>query len=231
MDGSRLRLWTHTALLDSLSGMTNSIVYIFDIFGTAIFAITGAVKGVRHRLDFLGVIVLAITVGCGGGMLRDTLLGIFPIAVFTDQAYVVVCIISGILVFIASPVVVGRWGLIQYFDALGLGVFTAIGCLKAYALGLGTVAVITSGVFGAVGGGVLRDVFSKEIPMVFTSDFYASASILGAVLFVILAHAGVGGDTALYATAAFTTLLRILGYRFHWRLPTARMVGEEKRIR
>ena len=92
-------------------------------------------------------------------------------------------------------------------------------------------AVITSGVFGAVGGGVLRDVFSKEIPMVFTSDFYASASILGAVLFVILAHAGVGGDTALYATAAFTTLLRILGYRFHWRLPTARMVGEEKRIR
>ncbi len=218
-------------LLDSLSSMTNSIVYIFDIFGTAIFALTGAVKGVRHRLDFLGVIVLAITVGCGGGMLRDTLLGIFPIAVFTDQAYVVVCIISGILVFIASPVVVGRWGLIQYFDALGLGVFTAIGCMKAYSLGLGTVAVITSGVFGAVGGGVLRDVFSKEIPMVFTSDFYASASILGALLFVILAHVGVGADTALYATAAFTTLLRILGYRFHWRLPTARMVGEEKRIR
>ena len=209
--------------------MTNGIVYIFDIFGTMIFAITGAVKGVRHRLDFLGVVVFAITVGCGGGMLRDTLLGIFPIAVFSNELYVIVCMVAGALVFVLSPKAVGRWSIIQYFDALGRGVFTAIGCQKAYALGLGTVAVITSGVFGAVGGGDLRDVFSKEIPAVFTSDFYASASILGAVLFVILAHAGVGGDMILYLTAAFTTLLRICGYRFHWRLPVARMVGEEKR--
>ena len=209
--------------------MTNGIVYIFDIFGTMIFAITGAVKGVRHRLDFLGVVVFAITVGCGGGMLRDTLLGIFPIAVFSNELYVIVCIIAGVLVFLLSPKTVGRWGVIQYFDALGLGVFTAIGCAKAYALGLGTVAVITSGVFGAVGGGVLRDVFSKEIPAVFTSDFYASASILGAVLFVILAHNGVDPDINLYLTAAFATFLRICGYRFRWRLPVARMVGEEKR--
>lgn len=209
--------------------MTNGIVYIFDIFGTMIFAITGAVKGVRHRLDFLGVIVFAITVGCGGGMLRDTILGIFPIAVFSNEFYVIVCIIAGILVFLLSPKTIGRWGIIQYFDALGLGVFTAIGCQKAYALGLGPVAVIASGVFGAVGGGVLRDVFSKEIPAVFTSDFYASASILGAVLFVLLAKTGAEGDMILYLTAAFTTVLRICGYRFKWRLPVARMVGEEKR--
>ena len=64
--------------------MDNSgIVYAFDIFGTLIFAITGAVKGVKNRLDFLGVIVFAITVGCGGGMLRDALLGIFPVASLT----------------------------------------------------------------------------------------------------------------------------------------------------
>ena len=224
-----LRLLPLFILLDSLSTMTRSIVYIFDIFGTMIFAITGAVKGVRHRLDFLGVIVFAITVGCGGGMLRDTLLGIFPIAVFSNELYVIVCIIAGILVFALSPKTVGRWGIIQYFDALGLGVFTAIGCQKASALGLGTVAIITSGVFGAVGGGVLRDVFSKEIPAVFTSDFYASASILGAVLFVVLSHCGINGDVMLYLTAAFTTVLRICGYKFRWRLPVARMVGEEKR--
>ena len=210
--------------------MDNSgIVYAFDIFGTLIFAITGAVKGVKNRLDFLGVIVFAITVGCGGGMLRDALLGIFPVAVFTDNAYVIVCIIAGVSVFLLSPKTVGRWSMIQYFDAVGLGVFTAIGCVKAELLGLGTIGVITSGVFGAVGGGVLRDVFSKEIPAVFTSDFYASASISGAVLVVILAHLGVNPDMNLYLTAAFTTILRICGYRFRWRLPVARMVGEEKR--
>ena len=198
--------------------MADGIIYLFDIFGTAIFAITGAVKGVRNRLDFLGVIVFAITVGCGGGMLRDVLLDL-PVAVFTDEAYVIVCIIAGVAIFLLSPKIVGQWGAIQYCDALGLGVFTAIGCVKAASLGLGPVAVIASGVFGAVGGGVLRDVFCREIPMVFTSDFYASASILGGVLFLIL---------LLYSTAIFTTISRILGYRFRWKLPVARLAGEEK---
>ena len=211
--------------------MDSGIVYAFDIFGTAIFAITGAVKGVRNRLDFLGVIVFAITVGCGGGMVRDTILGIFPIAVFNDDAYIIVCILMGIIVFLLSPKTVGRWSLIQYLDAIGLGVFTAIGCLKAAALGLGPVGVVATGEFGAVGGGVLRDVFCHEIPMVFTSDFYASASILGGLLFIILIKAGISGNVLMYSTAVFTAGLRMLGYHFRWRLPVARMVGEEKRGR
>lgn len=206
-----------------------SIVYAFDIFGTLIFAITGAVKGVKNRLDFLGVLVFAITVGCGGGMIRDAFLGIFPLAIFRDNAYVIVSLLAGISVFILSPKTVGRWGIIQYLDAIGLGVFTAIGCVKAELLGLGTIGVITSGVFGAVGGGVLRDVFSREIPMVFTSDFYASASILGGLLFSLLFNLGVSGDILMYATALFTTILRMLGYHYRWKLPVARMVGEEKR--
>ena len=190
--------------------MDSGIVYAFDIFGTAIFAITGAVKGVRNRLDFLGI---------------------FPIAVFRDNAYVLVCIAMGILVFLLSPKAVGRWSIIQYLDAVGLGVFTAIGCVKAEALGLGAVGVMASGVFGAVGGGVLRDVFCHEIPMVLTSDFYASASILGGLLFVLLFHSGVSGDVLMYSTAVFTMVLRMLGYHFRWKLPVARMVGEAKRDR
>ncbi len=208
--------------------MDSGIVYAFDIFGTAIFAITGAVTGVRHRLDFLGVIVFAITVGCGGGMLRDVLLDIHPIAVFSDNAYVFVCIAMGIIVFVISPKAVGRWYIIQYLDAIGLGVFTALGCLKAQMIGLGAIGVITSGVFGAVGGGVLRDVFSHEIPMVFTSDFYASASILGGLLFVIMSGLGADGDAYMYSTAIFTALLRMLGYHFRWKLPVARMVGDDR---
>ena len=207
--------------------MADGIIYLFDIFGTAIFAITGAVKGVRNRLDFLGVIVFAITVGCGGGMLRDVLLDL-PVAVFTDEAYVIVCIIAGVAIFLLSPKIVGQWGAIQYCDALGLGVFTAIGCVKAASLGLGPVAVIASGVFGAVGGGVLRDVFCREIPMVFTSDFYASASILGGLLFVIMSGLGADGDAYMYSTAIFTALLRMLGYHFRWKLPVARMVGDDR---
>lgn len=207
--------------------MVDSIVYFFDLFGTMVFAATGAIKGVRNRLDFLGVIVFAITVGCGGGVMRDVVLDV-DVALFQDYAYIIVCIVAGIAVFMLSPKIVKQWGLIQYCDALGLGVFTAIGCNKAMENGYGWVAIIISGVFSAVGGGVLRDVFSKEIPMVFTSDFYASASIIGAVAFVLLHNLGLGPDEVLFITALTVTILRIFGYHFRWRLPVARMVGEEK---
>lgn len=204
------------------------ILYLFDIFGTMIFAITGAVKGVRNRLDFLGVIVFAITVGCGGGMLRDMLLGAVPVAAFKDNAYVFVCILAGIAVFLFSPKAVGKWSIIIYCDAIGLGVFTALGCAKAQSLGVGIIGTMISGVFSAVGGGVIRDVFSKEIPMVFTSDFYASASIIGALSYMLLSRF-LSGNVLLFSTALITTVMRVIGYRCHWRLPVARMYGEEKR--
>ena len=207
--------------------MVDSIVYLFDLFGTMVFAATGAIKGVRNRLDFLGVIVFAITVGCGGGVMRDVVLNT-EVALFQNNAYILVCIVAGAVVFALSPRIVRQWGIIQYFDALGLGVFTAIGCNKAMELDFGWVAIITSGVFSAVGGGILRDVFSKEIPMVFTSDFYASASIIGAFAFVVLSKLGLDPDEVLFICALTVTVLRIFGYHFRWRLHVARMVGEAK---
>lgn len=209
--------------------MPNGFLYFFDLFGTFIFALSGAVKGVRNRLDFLGVIVFAITVGCAGGIIRDTMLGAVPVAVYHDNMYVLVCIIAGLLIFFLSPKTVGRWSLIVYFDALGLGVFTAIGCNKAASMGVNTIGIVISGILTAVGGGVLRDVFSKEVPMVFTSDFYASASILGSLLFVFLSKTAIAPETVLWVTAVVTTIARIVGYKCHLKLPVARMVGEEKK--
>ncbi len=207
--------------------MFDTIIYAFDLFGTAVFAVTGAIKGVRNRLDFLGVIFFAITVGCGGGILRDVLLDV-PVVFFQNYAYVLVSIIAAVAVFLLSPKIVKQWGIIQYCDAFGLGVFTAIGCTKAIEVGFGWVAIISSGVFSAVGGGILRDVFSKEIPLVFTSDFYATASIAGAILFILLLQLGVQEDIILFATAITVTTLRLLGHHYRWRLPVARMVGEAK---
>lgn len=208
--------------------MESEIFFIFDLFGTIIFAITGAVKGVRNRLDLLGVIFFAITVGCGGGMLRDVLIGATPVAVFNNSAYFVVCIITAIFVFLLSPKAVGRWSIIVYFDAIGLGVFTALGVEKAAQMGIGVVGMVMSGMFCAVGGGILRDVFSKEIPMVFTSDFYATASILGSFFYVFLdRYTPVSPNNILIATAMMTTLLRIIGYKCKLRLPVARLHGEK----
>lgn len=210
--------------------MESNIVFLFDLFGTMIFAITGAVKGVRNRLDLLGVLFFAITVGCGGGMLRDVLIGSVPVAVFDNSAYFIVCILSALAVFLLAPKTVGRWSIIIYFDAIGLGVFTALGVEKAAQMGIGVVGMVMSGTFAAVGGGILRDVFSKEIPMVFTSDFYATASILGSFFYVFLYRcSSLDQSSMLFSTAILTTLLRIIGYKFHLRLPVARMHGEERK--
>ncbi|MDD5972116.1 MAG: trimeric intracellular cation channel family protein [Spirochaetales bacterium] len=209
--------------------MENEWIYALDIFGTVIFAITGAVKGVRNRLDFLGVIVFAITVGCAGGMVRDCLIGATPVASFSNSLYLVSCIITGVLVFFLAPWVVGRWRIILFCDAIGLGVFTALGAQKALSLGIGPVGQIFAGVIGAVGGGVLRDVFSKEVPAVLTSDFYASASIIGAVIFVILEKCSIAPILNFFITMSFITILRLCAMHYHIHLPVARMVGEEKK--
>ncbi len=209
--------------------MHSEWIYVLDIFGTVIFAITGAVKGVRNRLDFLGVIVFAITVGCAGGMVRDCLIGATPVASFLNTSYLVACIITGVFVFFLAPWIVGRWRIILICDAIGLGVFTALGAEKAMTLGIGPVGQIFAGVIGAVGGGVLRDVFSKEVPAVLTSDFYASASIIGAVIFVILNKLNVQEPINFTITMVFITVLRLCAMHYHIHLPVARMVGEEKR--
>ena len=157
--------------------MDSNIILFFDLFGTMIFAITGAVKGIRNRLDLLGVLFFAVTVGCGGGMLRDALIGSTPVAAFNDYRYFLICIIAGLVCFIVAPVAIGRWAIIIYSDAVGLGVFTALGVAKAAGMGV--------------------------TPL--------------------------GYDALLFITAIFTTTLRIVGYRHRFKLPVARLHGEEKR--
>lgn len=206
--------------------MQNEFLYALDLFGTFVFAITGAVKAVKNRLDFLGVLVFAMTVGCAGGMIRDVLLGTVPVAAYQNGLYIVVCLAAGVLVFVFAPKAVGRWSIIVYADAIGLGVFTALGCAKAAELGVGAVGIVFSGTLTAVGGGVLRDVFVHEIPMIFASDFYASAAIFGGLFYLILSSLGIQGDYVLISTIIFTIALRIIGYKMHFSLPVAKMHGE-----
>lgn len=203
--------------------MSNSILLLFDVFGTFVFALSGAAKAISKKMDFLGVIVFAMTVGCAGGMIRDVLIGAVPVAVYQNSVYIVVAFVAGLLMFlIAENCEVDTFpSHIMFFDAIGLGFFTAMGCEKAASYGIIPVGVVFSGCLSAVGGGVLRDMFAKEVPMVFTSDFYASASILGALLFLLLSYIGCPSSINLWVTALFTIGARVLGYKLHLRLPVA----------
>lgn len=202
--------------------MEQQIIYAFDLIGTIIFAITGAVRGVRLKLDFLGVIVFACTVGVGGGMMRDTIIGATPVAALQNKNYLIACIITGIVVFFTAPRFRAEWHIIRYCDALGLGVFTAIGVAKGAAFGLNSIGIILTGVFTAVGGGVIRDVLARRIPDVLTSDFYATASLLGGILFCVMdAALDLSFFTEFLIVMVFVTLIRVAAMVFHVKLPVS----------
>lgn len=207
--------------------MSTGLLLFFDIFGTFVFALSGAVKAVKNKMDFLGVMVFAITVGCAGGMIRDVLIGAVPVAAYKNSVYMIVSCVAGLIVFLIAETtsIEALPKHIVYLDAVGLGFFTAMGCEKALNFSIGYVGIIFSGTISAVGGGVLRDIFSKETPMIFKSDFYASASILGCLLFLLLNYVGCSTSINLWITALFTILVRILGYKLHLHLPVAQAKG------
>lgn len=198
-----------------------NLIHLFDVIGTIIFAITGGVRGVRLKLDLLGVVVFSCTVGVGGGMIRDALIGYVPVASFRDGIYLLVCILTGLTVFFLSPLIRRGRNLIQIFDAFGLGVFTAIGVAKGVETGLALPGVVLCGVITAVGGGVIRDIMSSRIPAVLTSDFYATASLFGALLYLALLPFEIPFFWMFMLVMAFVTGIRLLAIHYKVRLPVS----------
>ncbi|MBO5760407.1 MAG: trimeric intracellular cation channel family protein [Lentisphaeria bacterium] len=201
--------------------MEETFIYIADLAGTIIFAVTGAIKGISRKLDLLGVVVLSCTVGVGGGIFRDCVTGALPAAALRNEIYLLLCILTALSVFcFAGKVSSSRAApLIIYLDAVGLGVFTAIGCAKALALGLPPVTVVLAGVITACGGGVVRDIFVSSIPAVLKSDFYATASLFGGILYLILVRFSFSVFTIFLCVSLFVTALRLLAYRYKVQLP------------
>ncbi|MBI9095950.1 MAG: trimeric intracellular cation channel family protein [Sphaerochaeta sp.] len=200
----------------------HTIIYAFDLFGTFIFALTGAVKGVRSKLDILGVVVFACTVGCGGGMFRDMVIGATPVAALTNSSYIMLCVVTGLAVFFLAPTFVGRWRVILFSDALGLGVFTAMGVAKGAMYGIGPVGQLLCGVFSAVGGGMVRDIMSRSVPTVLTSDFYATASLLGGIVYLLLEMTTLSLLPKFLITMMVVFIIRLVAIKYKVHLPVAK---------
>ncbi len=202
------------------------MIYVLDICGTFVFAVSGAFKAARHELDLLGVLVLAIATGVGGGIIRDVTLGCTPPAAFQDEIYLLVCVAGGLVVFFAAGKIAPRWDCVMFADAVGLSVFAAIGAAKGQMYDLGSIGIIMMAAITATGGGLIRDVLVKEIPAVLEADFYATAALLGGVSFIIAGELGCGQGTQLLCAIIATFLLRILAMKYGISLPKLRRLPE-----
>ena len=208
--------------------MEPAIIQILDLAGTFIFAVTGAVKGVRKRLDIFGVTVLACCVGVGGGIIRDLTIGIRPVSALKNEYYLLLCIASGIITFATAKYWMKIRNIIQIGDAFGLGVFTFLGAQKAYEAGLGCTGIILSGVVTAIGGVIIRYILSGTVPVVLKSDFYATASLIGGVLFYIMLRYNIPLSILFPAVAGIVTALRLLAVHFKVQLPAAGYLRHER---
>ena len=208
--------------------MEPAIIQILDLAGTFIFAVTGAVKGVRKRLDIFGVTVLACCVGVGGGIIRDLTIGIRPVSALRNEYYLLLCIASGIITFATAKYWMKIRNIIQIGDAFGLGVFTFLGAQKAYEAGLGCTGIILSGVVTAIGGGIIRDILSGTVPVVLKSDFYATASMLGGALFCIMVKNDFPPAGLFPTVAGVVIALRLLALHYKIQLPAAGYLRHER---
>ncbi|MCF0222017.1 MAG: trimeric intracellular cation channel family protein [Fibrobacter sp.] len=198
------------------------LLLILDILGTFAFAISGAEKAVRYRLDWLGLIVLATVTGVGGGILRDVMLGATPPAALTNPIYFPICIAGAFFYLLLRKRMRKIRVLILVADALGLGFFTAVGAAKASAMAAGPYSIILFAAITAAGGGLIRDLLVSEIPQVLKSDFYATAALIGGVLFYLLDFVNMGSTPQILITTAFTFVLRLFAMRKKLELPKTR---------
>ncbi len=195
------------------------VLLTLDLVGTAVFAISGALAAGRKRMDIFGVVVLGCTTAMGGGTLRDVILGVRPVFWIANTQYLAIAAIAASGTFVLAQ----RWRLpstlLMYADAVGLAVFTVIGFQTAFQItglySIGIVMGMTSGVFG----GIVRDVFSGEIPLILRQEIYASASLCGATFLALLSYLQLPNAFSVWA-AVFTTLfIRLAALRWNLALP------------
>lgn len=198
------------------------LLSILDYVGTVAFALSGAFRAVKYELDLLGVFVLSVATGVGGGILRDVLLGDTPPAALRDGTYLALCLVSGLAVFLAARRLARAWDFVLQADALGLGVFAAIGAAKAEHLGAAPFTVVLMAALTASGGGVLRDLLVREIPAALTSEVYASAALFGGLVWWLSGSAGIPDGLRVALTVAATTALRLAAMRWKLALPRVR---------
>lgn len=200
------------------------LFWVLELIGTVAFAISGAIVGIKKDMDVLGVAILGLTTAVGGGVIRDLILGQQPPRTFQDPTCALLALGTSLIVFLSFYF--GKHfhtrrlpdTLLLVADSLGLGIFTVNGVAAAMRSHREITLLLFSGVLTGVGGGVMRDMLAGDRPYIFVKHVYASASILGAVSYMLL-HGRVNETAAAWISMTLIVALRLLSSHYRWNLP------------
>lgn len=205
----------------------NSIIFIMEMIGTVAFAISGVLAAKEKKMDLFGAVTLGCTTAVGGGIVRDLILGQTPPLMFLKPIYTEVAFVTSILYFVFEKRTHRQSGehitnLLYIADSVGLGVFVVVGSLAAFRAGYGSSLFLCMfvGVLTGIGGGLLRDMLSAELPIIMRKRVYGLAAIFGALSFSLLMEWHYEEEVAIFSGVSITALIRFLAIYYHWNLPS-----------
>jgi uncharacterized membrane protein YeiH len=200
---------------------------LLDLAGTFVFALSGALAGVKHKLDLFGVLVLSFAAANSGGITRDVLIGATPPGAISDWRYLIVSLAAGLITFYFSSAIIRLWSPVLLFDAAGLALFAVSGAQKALNYGLTPVMATLLGMLTGIGGGMARDILLAEIPAVLRSELYAVAALAGAAVVVTGHLLDLPAVPVALVGLALCFGLRVLAIRHGWQLPVAKTLDQK----
>ncbi|WP_017733837.1 trimeric intracellular cation channel family protein [Nafulsella turpanensis] len=196
------------------------ILYILDLVGTFVFAISGTLTAADKRLDLMGATVIGFVTAIGGGTVRDLLLGIHPVGWMQDVNYLWVILAGVVCTVLFKGNVLKLKRTLSLFDTIGIGVFTVLGLSKALMAGVEPVFAVMMGTISAVFGGVIRDTLCNDIPIIFRpTELYATVCLSGGCVFLGLEYLGLNLPLNYTITILFIITLRIVSIKFDFKLP------------
>ena len=196
-----------------------SFLSIIDILGTFAFAVSGAFSAMEKKLDPFGVIILSFVTAIGGGTLRDVLIGDTPVGWLRNGTTTIVIIVAAIGTMFFGNYLKRLTSTLFLFDAFGLGLFTLIGVEKGLQLQFSPGICVALGTITGSFGGVIRDVLLNNVPLVFRKEIYASVSILGGILYLLLLKIDMFSPFATVISIVFIVAFRIIVVRYKLSLP------------
>jgi len=199
--------------------MQMEFIYVLDIFGTFVFAVSGALVASDKKFDLFGVLIIAFVTAVGGGMLRDVLMDAHPINWIGDLNYLYTIFAAVILTFLFKSKIAYLSKTLFLFDTIGISVFTLLGLEKGLTFNLHPIIALIMGMISAFFGGVLRDVLTNKVPLIFEKEIYASACLVGGISYLILNHFKFPENIIFILSGAIIVVIRVVAVKFHLQLP------------
>ena len=203
----------------------STLVLVLDLCGTFVFALSGALLGVKQGFDLFGVLVLSFAAANFGGITRDVLIGAVPPPGLADWRYIVVPVLAGLATIAWGPRIRRMHDSVQVLDAGGLALFAVSGAQKALDFHLGPLTAVVLGMLTGIGGGMMRDILAAEVPAVLRGDIYAVAAMAGAAVVVVGRQLRLPPTPVTIAGAGLCFALRFIALRRGWQLPVSRRPG------